>query len=210
MNILHSQILNKKLLIFDFDGTIADTSKIHEEAFELTLKNFNVEFTYKSIAGQKTESALKAIFKELDPSSIQQMALRKQSLAREILNKTTKSSIIIPGVDQFLQWAHAEFTMIIASSASRMTLELTIEKLGYNKFFDSITCGDEVVEAKPSPEIFTKALSKTSYQKAEAVIFEDSQSGIDAAIASGISCIDIREHSFLKMNHLIQDYESEG
>ena len=53
---------NKKLLIFDYDGTIADTETLHDEAFKFTLADYRLKFIYSDIAGLSTEDALLEIF----------------------------------------------------------------------------------------------------------------------------------------------------
>ena len=56
-------LINKKNLIFDFDGTIADTSHLHEAAFNEALQSLNISVDYKSIAGMSTLDAMRACLK---------------------------------------------------------------------------------------------------------------------------------------------------
>ena len=98
---LKEMLEGKKLLIFDFDGTIADTSPFHELAFIETLKPLKVKVDYQLIAGQKTLDAMKLCCKklELDDSQYIDLTKTKQKKFREKIAKTIKP---LPGVHEFI------------------------------------------------------------------------------------------------------------
>jgi len=190
---LRSLLSNKPLLIFDFDGTIADTSPLHADAFRQVLGPLGISVHYPSIAGLKTADVIRlcarASGQELSADVLTALVVAKQKLVRQMIAQQLKP---LPGVDQFLQWACQHHQLSMATSGSRGTVELALKKLGYLQLFDPLICSDDVKHAKPSPDIFLNVLSQTGFLPDQAVIFEDSDAGIAAAKSAGIMCIDVR------------------
>ena len=201
-NDIENILRNKTLLILDFDGTIADTSELHKLAFVKVLEKYSIAFDYREIAGQKTINALRNCFKyanyKIKDSELNDLVKDKQNVARKLISEGN-DLFPLPGVHDFLHWAKDQFILVVASSGSRITVTLALEKLGYTNFFKSVICSEDILNSKPDPEIFLKALSITKCSKNEAIIFEDSDSGIQAAQASGISYIDVRELTFTSL-----------
>lgn len=191
---LLSQLQGKKLLIFDFDGTVADTSPLHAAAFEKVLSPLGVAVHYPSIAGMKTADAILRCVStcslDLSRDELNDLVAAKQKLVREMMRTQL---VPLPGVDRFLRWARQHYRLSMATSGSRGTVGLALEKLGYAQWFDPLVCAEDVECAKPHPEIFLKVLSLTQSVPNEAVVFEDSDAGIAAAQAAGISCIDVNK-----------------
>jgi len=186
---LKKKLEGKKLLIFDFDGTIADTSPFHELAFKETLQPLKVKVDYQLIAGQKTIDAMKLCCKNLALDDLQYIDLTKtkQQKFKEKISKTIKP---LPGVHEFIEWAQSSYYLALASSGSRSNIIFCLEKLGYINFFNYILCGDDVKNGKPDPEIFLKVLKKFNYQPEDALIFEDSHAGFVASVNAGIEYFD--------------------
>ena len=183
----------KQLLIFDFDGTLADTSPLHEAAFEQVLAPLGIAVHYPSIAGMKTEDAMvhSALSCGLVLSSDQLAALvkAKQTTVREMIASRLEP---LPGVDSFLRWARQHYRLSMATSGSRGTVSLALEKLGYANWFSPMVCADDVERAKPHPDVFLKVLELTHVDRRGALIFEDSEAGFAAAHNAGVAFVDIR------------------
>ena len=201
---MNQKILIKKakFLIFDFDGTIANTTPLHEAAFKKIFKPFKISFNYCEIAGKSTKEAISYTLKKnklkLKSDEIKNLITRKQSLVREQL-KYSSNFEAMPYVKDFIKKSSEFYTLAIASSGSRTTIELALGKLELKNFFSYILCSEDVKEAKPSPEIFLKVLNLTNFNKEEALIFEDSYNGIKASNAAKIPVINITEYSFKKL-----------
>ena len=199
----------KNLLIFDYDGTIADTSKLHAKAysyiFELKIKNF----LYEKIAGLKTIDGIKYYFEKNDikfkESDLEKLASKKQEIFRNLIEIELKP---IPGVIDFLMWAKDKYNLTIASSGSKKSVLKGLKILGIQKFFDLIICSEDVKISKPDPEIFNKVISMSKINKKNALIFEDSDNGILAAYNADIDCIDIRKKSFFDLLNLFKENDN--
>ena len=186
----------KKLLIFDYDGTIADTSKMHSMAFKKVLEPYKINFDYSRISGLKTKDAINYCLSTSNIYLSEDKILNLIRNKQEIFRKSITNIRPILGVDDFLNWVFLKYHLIIASSGSRINVLNGLKILGFYKFFNKIICSEDVSSAKPNPEIFIKALSSTNFTKNDAVIFEDSNNGIIAAREANIDYFDIRNYSF--------------
>jgi len=181
----------RKLLIFDFDGTIADTTPLHAEAFAEVLAPLGIVFDYRSIAGLKTQDAMKRCLADaqyfLSEPQISELVQRKQQSVRKMISRELHP---LPFVDDFLRWVRPNFRLSMVTSGSRGTVNLSLDKLGYTDWFDPLVCADEVHNAKPDPEGFLKVLHLTGIPADQALVFEDSEAGFESARMAGLAYID--------------------
>ncbi len=187
----------KKLLIFDFDGTVANTSPLHAAAFSQVLTPLVNGVDYPSIAGLKTwdgiRQCLDSAGRILSDAEVSALVLEKQKLVRQMLNQGLEP---LPRVDEFLRWARPRYQLAMATSGSRGTVSLALKKLGYLGWFDPLVCSDDVSSGKPDPACFLQVLSMTGVPASEALIFEDSDVGIEAAKGAGVVCFDVSTAGF--------------
>ena len=190
----------KDLMIFDFDGTLADTSAFHASAFADVLAPFGVAAEYETISGRKTRDALVERLGSsgivLAEGELDALASAKQQRVRKLIQDGLRP---LPGVESFLRWASTRARLAIYSSGSRGTVEISLARLGYLGRFDPMLCAEDVVRAKPDPEGFLKVLGLTGVSSVRAVVFEDSDSGIGAARRAGIAVVDVRLISFERL-----------
>ena len=195
-------IKNAKFLIFDFDGTIADTSSIHEKAFKRVFEPFFIKINYLDISGKSTKDAIEYILKKNDleiiPEEILKLIKKKQTMVRKEI-KSSKNFNTLPNVKEFIENVYENYELAIATSGSRKTVELALEKLKLKKYFNFIICSEDVSKSKPSPEIFLKAINLANFSKEESLIFEDSNNGIIASRAANIPFIDITINPFCQI-----------
>ncbi len=190
---LQQLLQGKRLLIFDFDGTVADTSPLHAAAFVQVLAPLGVTVDYPTIAGLKTLDAMRQCLavagQRMQHAEVAALVAAKQQLVRQMISGGLKA---MPGADEFLQWARPGYRLSMATSGSRATVALALAKLGYEGWFDPIICADDVQRAKPDPEGFLSVLTITGVLAREALVFEDSDAGLAAAASAGIATWDAR------------------
>jgi HAD superfamily hydrolase (TIGR01509 family) len=188
-----ARLAGKSVLIFDFDGTIAETTPLHARAFEETLAPFGVAIDYPSIAGLKTQDAISRCLategRREEDFDLPTLVAEKQRRARELIAEQLAP---IPGVETFLVRARSRYRMALVTSGSRGTVALALRKLGYEKWFDPIICAEDVARAKPAPDGFLKALAALRARPEQALVFEDAESGFEAARAAGLGVVDVR------------------
>ena len=197
-------ITGKKLLIFDFDGTIADTSHLHAQAFSEVLAPLAISVGYQQIAGMRTDDAIKYCFSKakMPQPSVEELHLlvsAKQRCVRDLISVFLEP---LPGMDAFLRWAKTRFLMALVTSGSRETVSLALDKLGYDSTFQAKIFAEDVKFAKPDPEGFMLALQAFSCMPEDALVFEDSTIGFKAAARANIDCIDISNGDFALISRM--------
>jgi HAD superfamily hydrolase (TIGR01509 family) len=190
---LSSMISDKRLLIFDLDGTLADTSPQHARAFAAVLAPLGVACEYRGIAGMRTFEAMQKCLSiagiDVPEEQVRALAEKKQAFVRKLIRDELKP---MRGVDPFLRSLQGRFRLALCTSGSRGSATLALETLGYSGQFDPVVCAEDVVRAKPDPEGFLKVLRMTGTSAAEALVFEDSDAGLESARRAGIAAVDVR------------------
>jgi beta-phosphoglucomutase len=185
---------NKSAIIFDFDGTIADTFRLHEKAFQETLKPYSLQFEYGNYTGRSTGEAIRSIFQNnqsaVSEEELAVLVKTKRKLANELYTAEIR---FIANAFSFIQLAYSKgLRLFVGSSGSRMNIGTGIKVLGLEKYFTDVVTADDVTHAKPHPEIFETVLNRHGINAAEALVIEDAISGIRASEAAGIDvvCVD--------------------
>lgn len=192
---LAEALSGKRLLIFDFDGTLADTTPLHEQAFANTLAPLGLKADYPRLAGRRTADALLLCFSDArmpapDDITLAALVAEKQRRVRALIAAALAP---LPGVDEFLRWAQPRYRMALVTSGSRGTVELALQKLGWMGWFDPVLFAEDVAHAKPNPEGFLRVLDMTGFSAEEALVFEDSEAGFNAAAMASLACFDARK-----------------
>jgi HAD superfamily hydrolase (TIGR01509 family) len=185
--------LGKSAIIFDFDGTIADTLPLHERAFEEALAAYPLRFRYADYAGMSTRKAISMIFAENELPLEEELLLtltRKKQLAAHALY--AELIAFMPGAEALVRLCHTKkFRLFVASSGSRLNVHAGLEALGIKSLFTGIFTADDVEHAKPYPDIFLKVLEQYAIPAAAALVLEDALSGLRAAAAAGITAVSV-------------------
>jgi HAD superfamily hydrolase (TIGR01509 family) len=187
---IRSLLAGKTALIFDFDGTIVETAPLHARAFDETLAPLGVAADYPSIAGLKTQEAIARCLRTecRCQADFDLLAREKQRRARELIAQQLEP---IPAVEAFLVRARSRFRMALVTSGSHGTVTLALRKLGYEGWFDPIVCAEDVAHAKPAPDGLLKALAAMQVRPEQALVFEDTAFGFEAACAAGLAVVDV-------------------
>ena len=180
----------KRLLIFDLDGTLVDSSPLHARAFQETFARHGVSVDYNSIAGMTTAAAVDKLTAGLALDEGERSRLVGEKRDRALRMLETELSPIEGAVD-FVRAARSRFALALCTSASRRGAETSLARVGLEGCFDPVITAEDVTRGKPDPEPFLKALSVRSAEPSEALVFEDADSGLAAAAAAGIDALRI-------------------
>ncbi|MBS1620054.1 MAG: HAD family phosphatase [Bacteroidetes bacterium] len=180
-------------VIFDFDGTIADTFKLHEDAFLKALSPYPVKFNYGDYLGMSTQDAIALIFSNNKHSLSNDELKQLVSLKRKYANQSYTTALQpLPDALDFIRLLYSEkLLLFIASSGSKMNITAGIDALGIRDYLTDIITSDDVNKAKPDPEIFQVLLDKYRIDPSQALVIEDALSGISASRAAGINVISV-------------------
>lgn len=188
-----------RALIFDVDGTLAETEEIHRAAFneafaEAGISWFWSEDMYRrllEVTGGRERIADYATHAASQPVDIPALHRRKT----EIYNARIRGGDIAlrPGIERLICTARTHgAALAIATTTSRPNvISLIAATLGEGAvaWFASIRTGEDVLRKKPDPEVFNLVLADLGLAAADCVAFEDSANGLRAARAAGIPTI---------------------
>lgn len=180
--------------LFDLDGTLVDSSPVHERAYRDILGREHpgllAGFDYRAIAGLTTLAAFRSL--GLDEDQSQQLTRLKQSAYRQAVESDAVRAM--PGAAELLARLKAQGRAIgVVTSASRISASATLEATGLAQHVTALVTADDVSAAKPAPEPYLAALSKLKTDAAHAVAVEDAPAGIAAARAAGLNVIGVHD-----------------
>lgn len=198
--------MDLQLAIFDLDGVIVDTAKYHYLAWKRLGDQIGIEFTREDNERLKGVSRMRSLDILLEIGGQDRTDAEKEELATaknawyvEYINKM-ESSEILPGVLPFLAKLREEGIKIALGSASKNARTI-LERVQLTDYFDVIVDGNIVSKAKPDPEVFTLATSLLSISPRRTVVFEDAQSGIEAALRAKMLTIGVGDPQVLAAAH---------
>lgn len=180
-----------KLVIFDFDGVVADCKEIHYQSLNEALSEIDPKFiitreehiaTFDGLSTKKKLDLLVNL-KNLPTDKLSDISDRKQTLTMEMMDKYLSYDDKLVNILNKLK--DDGFFIYMASNAIRPTVEAGLKKLGIIHLFDKIYSNQDVKNQKPHPEIYLKCILDAGVKPNETVIVEDSKHGRVAAIDSG-------------------------
>lgn len=183
-----------KALIFDLDGTLADTMPLHLEACNLVCNELGFDFPedyFYQEAGKPTLEVFRNLMVHLNlPYNGDELGKKKEVKVLEIMYKVK----FVPVVHQIFQQYKNSHAVAIGSGGQKHTVLLTLQYLVLSEadFGAVVTC-DDVEHHKPHPETFLKAAQILGVEPKDCVVLEDGDPGIKAAIDAGMQYIDIRK-----------------
>ncbi len=178
-------------VIFDMDGVLFESSDCHERAYKHALAPMGImNFSYAAIAGMRTDEAMRKILfengKTATDEEVKKLVAKKRAQAQALLRQ---DSTVAVGSKALIATLRKKYRLALATSASRETLALFLEKCGYADAFEVVLDGSMVIGAKPAPDIYELALKKLNLAASQCVVVEDSVSGITAAQVAHIPVI---------------------
>ncbi|MBU0569409.1 HAD family phosphatase [Patescibacteria group bacterium] len=178
-------------VIFDLNGTVLTDEKQYGQAFAKVLAQFGIEADsdYPHVAGIGVEENwpifIKKYWIKTDKST--------QELAQETQNEYCKqiSQVVLKnGFEKFVENVRENgIQTALATSNYWSVVEMIFEVLDIEKFFDSVTTGEEAEFKKPNPRIFEIAAEKLGVDFSECLVIEDSAAGVEAAHSAGMKVV---------------------
>ena len=218
MKQLKSSSLNKyKGFIFDIDGTMIDSMKVHLKAWQKVLEKYGRHYSLKEVGelayGINPEIVKRALGNDLTEEEIERISNEKEVLFRESFDPEED---VIKGFIHFIdEWSKKKMPMVIGSAAPPENIEFFMQRLGIGHYFKGAIHEDDVTKGKPSPEVFLKAAQLIDIPIDQCVVFEDSPSGAEASAKAGSDTIGVlttkNEGDFKdipRMAGFIKDYTS--
>lgn len=183
---------NKKAVLFDMDGVIADSEKWNMKTFIVRLEQDDIHIDMDYIT-QFCGSTQSHIWQELKerfhlPNSVEQYLKEYYQLRDNLIN--TYGLEPMPGCVDFIKRLHSEnVPLAVASSSSMDDIQKVLNSFNITKFFDAVITGFDCQHSKPDPEIYLTAACAIGASPANCIVIEDSEHGMHAAKSAGMYCI---------------------
>ncbi|MCH7408195.1 HAD family phosphatase [Belliella sp. DSM 111904] len=184
----------QKAIIFDMDGVICHTNPFHSLAFKSFFEKRDMFPTEEEFAQHmygKSNSYIMSHFfeRKIEGEELLQLEDEKESLFREIYKNEIDP---IAGYLEFLIELKANGIVTgVATSAPLANLELIGNKLNLFDKMESVLASEHVTKHKPDPEVYLKSARNLKVHPSQCVVFEDSYSGVTAAINAGMKVVGV-------------------
>jgi len=173
-------------LLFDLDGTLADTDQLHFSVFREMLEPMGVTLTIEdyrtTIMGQSNDVIMRRWFPGQEARHVE-LANEKEARFRA---RMAGGMAPVGGLSMLLEWAtNEQVPVAVVTNAPRDNAVAMLDALDLSGIFDTLVIGEECDRAKPHPLPYLTAMERLGVAPRDALAFEDSPSGIAAAAASG-------------------------
>jgi HAD superfamily hydrolase (TIGR01509 family) len=180
-------------LLFDFDGTLIDSSGLHASAFRnaLTVERPDLlsGFSYEALKGMTTLEAFQALG-VAEKSSLSRCASRKQDIYRTSLAEG--ALLPLPGSVEVLENAsRCGYRCFLVTSGSAASVMLALLVTGLGRFFEGVVTADDVKCGKPAPDPYSVCLKNYGINPDETAAVEDAHAGVASARGAGLSVVGV-------------------
>lgn len=194
-------------LVLDMDGVIVDTEPLYIRVDALVCRELGVdvdEAEFERCVGQRAQEMWAELRERLGlPASVDELLARASALHREIADAGEQPPPV-PGALELIRDLHRRrIPVAVASSTPSIAVDRVLDRLAVRELIAARIGGDQVVRAKPDPEIYLRAADAVGLPPACCVAIEDSVPGVAAARASGMACVGLRNPHYesLDLSH---------
>ncbi len=196
-----------RAIVFDFDGVIADTERLHHESLAAVAEPLGVAMDYehylRHYVSFDDRDCMRALLAEVAGGApllegapeleAEQMAVLLAEKATAFERALERPVPTIPGVEKFLGQVPGEMPVAIATGSSRRDLTTVLARLGLGERFAVTVCADDVSRSKPDPQTYRRAVERLSAARPEmqlkpeqCLAIEDTPGGIESARGAGL------------------------
>ncbi len=175
-----------KALIFDLDGTLADTMPVHFHAYKNILVDFGIDFTPELFATLAGVPAVGTILKlnEIFGTNMdaEEIGHYKEREYEKIMYKMKPVEPVV----ELMKSYYGKMPMSVGTGGYKRLAWKTMEILGLDKYIGILVSAEDVLRPKPFPDTFLKCAEKMGITPEVCQVFEDGDLGIQAAAAAGM------------------------
>ena len=181
-----------RAIIFDCDGTLADTMPSHYEAWMTVLQQYELvmdEDRFYALGGWPTRKVAELLAREAGREiDVEQLAHQKDALFEDLVH-------LVRPIQPVLEVVHAhrgKLPIAVATGAVRRVCERILRQIELEDVFDALVSADDVERHKPQPDIFLEAARRLGVAPRHCQVYEDTDPGIESARRAGMAPVDVR------------------
>jgi beta-phosphoglucomutase len=197
-----------RAVIFDLDGTLADTEALHFACFNAALEPEHIEIPsdeyYARLIGFNDHDCFAAVLREhrkdADEALIAELTARKSVVYQQML---AERDVLYPGAEKFVRDCARRFPLMIATGTLRVEAEAILRRAKLRDLFLDIIAAEDVERGKPEPDGFIAALGRIGFVlrqrdpvlAEECLVVEDTKAGIEAAHRASMKVLALCHHT---------------
>lgn len=184
--------MTPQALIFDCDGTLADTMPLHWRAWQTVTQRYQLQFPedrFYSLGGVPSRDILKMLSVEQDrPLDPVEAAREKEAAYLPYLSEVREIKLIA----DIARENYGRIPMAVASGGIQTHINAVLEHLGLRHLFAEVVTSEFVTRQKPAPDIFLEAARRLGVPPQHCRAYEDTDLGLQAIRSAGMEAIDVR------------------
>lgn len=181
-----------KGIVFDCDGTLADTMPLHWRAWQAVANRHKFHFPedrFYSLGGVPSRDILKMLGEEqglkLDHLAV---AHEKETEYLPLIAQVEPINLVVGVAREYF----GKIPLAVASGGTRAIIERVLRHLGIRELFTAVVTSEDVVNQKPAPDIFIEAADRIGVPPQFCRAYEDTDLGMQAIRAAGMEAVDVR------------------
>ncbi len=182
-----------KAVIFDLDGTLTDSDKVHFQVFQKIFAQRGIDLDRslyrQKISGRQNAAILADFLPDLSAVEVEAFSADKEATFRTAAQGNLKP---LAGLAELLDQIKCQgLAIAVVTNAPPENATFMLKELGLSNTFNPVVIGDRLPRGKPDPLPYQTALDQLAIEAAAAIAFEDSAAGIRSAVGAGIKTIGV-------------------
>jgi beta-phosphoglucomutase-like phosphatase (HAD superfamily) len=182
-----------KGIVFDCDGTLADTMPLHWRAWQVITKRHNLHFPqdrFYALGGVPTRDIVKMLGVEQGVTVDHLLvAKEKEEAYLEFLHEVGPIECVVAIAEEH----RGKLPMAVATGGTHRVIEKVLRRIGILDWFDAVVTSEDVKNQKPAPDIFLEAARRIGVSPEFCRAYEDTDLGMQAIRSAGMEAIDVRD-----------------
>jgi len=179
-------------LVFDCDGTLADTMPLHWRAWQMITRRHDLHFPedrFYALGGVPSRDILKMLAEEQGrPLDYIAVAHEKENAYLPLMSEVEP----IHAVVEIARTNFGKIPMAVASGGTQAIIVQVLEHLKIRQLFDAVVTSEMVKNQKPAPDIFLEAARRIGVEPQFCRAYEDTELGLQAIRSAGMEAVDVR------------------
>ena len=200
-------------ILWDMDGTLIDTAKIHYQSWIEILNRYDIELPYEVFLqyfGKNNQVFVLDFFPNADQQFIDKLGFEKEEAFCEVAKN--KAPLYPGALDWLKYFKNQGYKQAIASSAPMMNIDILVDSTNIRPYFDYLGSGGKL-PAKPAPDLFLHVAEQLGVPFTHCMVIEDSPAGVQGAVNAGMKSIAITNSQLATAlqhaDHIINQFTKE-